>query len=202
MSNSCSFEFQQCFKCCYHLALPPLTAIYCLPALVIGVCTGRQRERIRCSVETVLLPLSHLNLINLLASTAQEKNNTFQSVYWKTSLKKHLGLCTNTHPFLDVVWSLVHVLKCIWWPLYRKTSFDEQTTQRGADFSKTAHWNCAELGVAVAAGSSGLLAPINWNSFKCCCSLFLCDTYNTKGKALGTLHLRQDCLTQQGNIVF
>lgn len=88
MSNSCSFEFQQCFKCCYHLALPPLTAIYCLPALVIGVCTGRQRERIRCSVETVLLPLSHLNLINLLASTAQEKKQHFSECLLKDFTEK------------------------------------------------------------------------------------------------------------------
>lgn len=93
MSNSCSFEFQQCFKCCYHLALPLFAAIYCLPALVICICTGRQRERIRCRVETVLFPLSHLNLINLTAGTAAEKKkqpNNFQSVYGKISVKKHL----------------------------------------------------------------------------------------------------------------
>lgn len=90
MSNSCSFEFQQCFKCCYHLALPPIPAIYCLPVLVICVCTGRQRKRIRCSIGTVLLSLSHLNLIHLTASTALEKLTLFrmliERLHWKSIL--------------------------------------------------------------------------------------------------------------------
>ena len=122
MSNSCSFEFQQCFKCCYHLALPLLTTIYCLPALVICICTGRQRERIRCRVETVLLPLSHLNLINLMASTAREKNNTFQSVYWKISVKKQLRHRSCVHKYTPFPGSSLKLIPCFEMHLMSSTS--------------------------------------------------------------------------------
>lgn len=111
MSNSCSFEFQQCFKCCYHLALPLLTAIYCLPALVICICTGRQRERIRCRVETVLLQATWIQSI-LWQALLGKKPNTFQSISWKVSGKKHLRHRSCVHKYTPFPGSSLKLIPC------------------------------------------------------------------------------------------